>query len=396
MQQLVVLLITTVVLFSCKEEDIHQVPANSTTIKSCSISCRVSDIQSSRSGINNNWTEGDKLFVKFGPKSNYGSYSNVGIATYSNSNWNMELRGESVELNVVTEEECWITFVKGNYSMTGSDINLSDGCSVYTSVSAKYTVTEDGDLYISGILSPFYSRFRIQGEPNATYEIKGVCWIPNSIDMWWGPDIDRHNIVESRKLTCSEEEKGKFYSPYVYGVGIGVAPIKIKIGNKVFGRENQFEYGKSYEIIMPSIEKHDNWKMEDYITKTFSINRTTVKGMVDLWHYDLIDLEAELDSEIGISAQGYLSCSIIDDSEEARVLFSFDTNGKTSGGLATGHYIESTNDEMLLDTYGSDEEYNPSFNAYVWSHTGLGTYHLYVYGKNAYVNSDSYISLSNF
>lgn len=386
---------------SCNSEEILEDFKQNVTIKSCNISCSIlNDVESRASSIKQ-WSEGDKLFVKFGPRNNYGSYTNVGIATFSEGTWVMELRGSSNTLSVVTEERCWITYIKGNYTIADTDLNLSDDCSIYSTDEGIYTVSSDGDLYISATLNPTLSRFRIRGERNSSYELKGIRWISKTFDMWWGNGYDWANITESKTLTCSIEENGYYYSPYVYGLALGVAPLKIKSGSKVFARTNPpFTDGKSYEIIAPSVSSHDNWEVEDYVSKKFTISKTNVTGMVDLTNYDLIDLKAELKSKIGISIDGYIPCSTTNSSEDSRVFLRVGGAGYTHGSYIWGHHVQSTNDETLLDTYNYNNDYFPSFKAFVWSWSGVtsyeDTYHLYVCGYNAYVSSGSYVYLSNF
>lgn len=402
----IILTVFTVVFQSCDNNEYQDEPVAKAAIKSCNICCSTSEDIESRAVTKHQWEEGDKLFVKFGPIVGAGSYTNVGIATYSNGNWNMELKGASSSLPITMEEKCEIIFVKGTYSINENKIIFTDNCSIYEGCSlhsncigeAQYTMTASGDLYISATLSPKLSRFRIRGEKNATYEIKGFSWISKDYDMWWGNEVDLSSITESKTLICNIEENGVYYTPYVYGLPKGIAPIKIKVGSKVFARDNPFKGGKSYEIAAPTVSNHEDWEMEDYINKRFSISKTAITGMVDLWNYDLVDLKAELKSKLGISADGYLSCATSNSSEESRVLFTFDSEGSTHGSLGSGYMIESTNDEMLFDTYGYNNDYNPSFKAYVWSGVTSydQTFHLYAYGVNAYVNSTSYIYLSNF
>lgn len=386
---------------SCSSEDILEDFIQNVTIKSCNISCSIlNDVESRASSIKQ-WSEGDKLFVKFGPCSNSGSYTNVGIATFSNGTWNMELRGSSNTLSVVTEEKCWVKYIKGNYTITDTDINLSDDCSIYSTDEGIYTVSSDGDLYVSAILNPTLSRFRIRGERNSSYELKGICWISKTFDMWGNNGYDLANITESKMLTCSIEENGYYYSPYVYGLALGVAPLKIKSGSKVFARKPPFTDGKSYEIVAPSVSSHDNWEVEDYISKKFTISKTNVTGMVDLTNYDLIDLNAELETKIGISIDGYIPCSATNSSEASRVFLRVGRAGYTHASYyGWGYNVESTNDEMLLDTYNHHNAYYPSFKAFVWNTLGVTSYeqsyHLYVCGYNAYVSSGSYVYLSNF
>ena len=389
---------------SCNNDEFQDELISNVAIRSCSISCSACEDVESRAVTKHQWKDGDKLFVKFGP----GSYTNVGIATYSNGTWNMDLKGSSNTLPVSSDEKCEITFIEGTYTIKDRNIEFTDNCVIYEGCSlhsncigeAQYTMTTNGDLYISAILSPILSRFRIRGEKNATYEIKGFRWISKDYDMWSGYEVDWSSITESKTITCNIEENGVYYTPYVYGLPIGIAPIKIKVGSKVFARNNPFKDGKSYEIAAPTVSNHENWEVEDYVSKRITISKTNVTGMVDLTNYDLIDLKAELKTRIGISIDGYIPCSAINSSEDSRVFLRVGYAGYTSGGYIWGHHVQSTNDDTLLDTYNYNNEYNPSFKAFVWSWSGVTsseeTYHLYVCGYNAYVSSGAYVYLSNF
>lgn len=394
------LIITAVAFCSCNDNDIVEEATKTVKIRSCNINCSITDDATTRATGQHQWKNGDKLLIAF----DY-SYSRdaLGVATFNNGIWKMELLKDSKAIPITTNGRCNITYIDGDYALSSDSVNITKDCPIYSKQSGNYTFTSEGDLSIEAKLVPYVDRFRIKGSQNETFEIKGInfpyCFRFEYLSS--EKDFFNKKNLDSKTVVCSIKENGAYYTPYIYGETLSL-PIKIKKGPKVFALRGSVRTYENQSFVFDSTSgfSDKNWVSEDYVVKKFSIYRNEISGYHDLFNlsYDLIDLGIELSTKTGgVSAKGQINCTATSTSK-GLVLFCFANAGAKNQD--DEHY------DSLFDNRGGlldieDAWANPS-PTFIGSCRGdkydnsKETYVMYFYGRDAIIESGSYVELSNF
>lgn len=405
--------IVAMLLQSCNDKNIVKETVSNIKIGKCYIDCSILDDQDTDTRSLHEWTEGDNLYICF----NLRDIDCGGVATYKNGEWVISFDNVKPSFND-GYKKCKVTYMKGDYKTEGDFLSLTNSSVPYVSDNGMYHVAEDGSIYISATLYPSYTRFRLKGEQNATYEIKGIGFLSDSkMNIWTGAIANAKNIVNTQKVTCNVYENGEYYTPYLYGNeyleeyiyyefsntridrhAYTNSIIKIKSGSKVYAKKLDLYEGYSYSIAAPTSINHSGWIVEDYVNKKINIKETVVEG-----DSETIDIGVELDTETGgVSVTGQLKISRIDTDHYASVDL-IARNGSCYVINAPSHYHSSYFTTAEIFSGGYDEDYQEGkINAYAWLYEGdlidglKLTYTVNVEGVNSKINSGSYLYISNF
>lgn len=263
----------SLVFASCNEQEINEFTNNNVNgapytckmnFNSSAPSYETNSISRTDAQEQNEWKDGDKIFLRFAN----GGNTVRGMATYSSTNgWTL---GYYQQLNKVETELCEAIYIENPIGETYTEILMDDKSAIYSAKDAIYAF-DGSSLTLVATLQPMTSRVRFKGTNNDTVFIGGLRYYSSY-------DITENTFTknESKIYSVVGSENAELgYTPYSYVEFDNTQKRLFYSGIKesyfqFFGSE-VLEGNKSGWIELPISGDNNGWVNIDYIKNNLSV-----------------------------------------------------------------------------------------------------------------------------
>ena len=240
---------------SCNDEELERPTANEsyTYPMHLEAGCGAFDGDATRAPYV--WAEGDVIYLNF----QVGSKWVKGQAVY---NFDADLWTVTASEALVADGEgvCTSVFICNPASVSATQVQLSQQSVVYRDEQSSYTM-QDGELTVTGLLTPQTGRIQFRGAAESSFTLSGLSFLT-------AYDIAGDSFTKApSKFTARTQTDGR--SPYYYAtfsdeakreLTFTITPsvaLRRAFGSAVLGTE------KSGYITIPTMESYEGWTLID-------------------------------------------------------------------------------------------------------------------------------------
>lgn len=201
------------------------------------------------------WKEGDVVYLNF----QLGSKRVIGQAVY-NFDANLWTVTTSKALAANEEGVCTAVFICNPASVSYTQVQLSQHSVVYRDEHSSYTM-QDGELTVTGLLTPQTGRIQFRGKAESSFTISGLSFLTTY-------NIDRDSFTQvPSKFTATTLIDGR--TPYYYSTFANETKHELTFTldpTVAFRRSFSsvvLDKGKSGYITIPTMDSCEGWTLID-------------------------------------------------------------------------------------------------------------------------------------
>lgn len=216
-----------------------------------------------RSADEHEWTDGDRLYIRFANKND----TVFGVATYtaSNAGWSVNCSG-ALPKSVMSN--CEVYYFKNARHKSSTEVELTPHSAVYADSAAKYNFSNN-IVAIKTCLMPKTGRVRFVSEEKSDFSLAGIMY-------YIGFDLRSRQFDKNYKrrlvLNADTLQGSKYTTSYVYGFYENPNACSLDIMNhkdstRIFNKRypaEMLEPGVSGTVSVPSFSNYIGWSVHDF------------------------------------------------------------------------------------------------------------------------------------
>lgn len=216
-----------------------------------------------RSADEHEWTDGDRLYIRFANKND----TVFGVATYtaSNAGWSVNCSG-TLPKSVMSN--CEVYYFKNARHKSSTEVELTVHSAVYADSAAKYNFSNN-IVAIKTCLMPKTGRVRFVSEEKSDFSLAGIMY-------YIGFDLRSRQFDKNYKrrlvLNADTLQGSKYTTSYVYGFyenpnACSLDILNHKDSTRIFNKRypaEMLEPGVSGTVSVPSFSNNIGWSVHDF------------------------------------------------------------------------------------------------------------------------------------